>query len=105
MGGLSRQGQLRLKAHERRSPSDDKRLTSTSATPLVKAGTRFVREWQGEMHEVQAVETGAFVYRGRMYKSLSMIAREITGTHQSGPKFFGLKERAKKLKPMGDHSG
>jgi len=56
----------------------------------VKAGTRFIREWQGETHEVQSVEDGRFVYRGEIFRSLSVIAREITGTHQSGPRFFGI---------------
>jgi Protein of unknown function (DUF2924) len=94
-GGLSRQARLRLKALERRSASKfGGGALSSPAT--VKPGTRFLREWQGEMHEVQAIETGDFVYRGRTYASLSVIAREITGTHQSGPRFFGLGRYAAK---------
>lgn len=109
LGGLNRQAQLRLKALEQRAASTSTNAGSSSlassVSPCVKAGTRFVREWQNEVHEVQAVDSGEFVYRGRMYRSLSVIARAITGTHQSGPKFFGLKEEAKKPKQMGGRNG
>ncbi len=58
------------------------------ATP-VKPGTRLVREWQGSLHEVTVTGDG-FVYRDQRYRSLSQIARTITGTRWSGPAFFGL---------------
>ena len=58
--------------------------------PQLRAGTKLLRQWQGEMHEVLVVEEG-FEYRGKRYESLSEIAREITGTRWSGPLFFGLK--------------
>ena len=54
------------------------------------AGTRLVREWNGQRHEVTAVE-GGFEYSGRQYKSLSAIAKAITGAHWSGPQFFGFR--------------
>ena len=92
-GGLSRPARLRLKALERRLAS---KVGASSSPAIVKPGTRFLREWQGEMHEVQAIETGDFIYRGRTYRSLSVVAREITGTHQSGPRFFGLGRHAVK---------
>ncbi len=80
---------MRLKAaHGSGKNSSSRGKTSPSA--LVKPGTRFVREWQNEVHEVQAIDTGDFVYRGKMYRSLSLIAKAITGTHQSGPRFFGI---------------
>lgn len=53
-------------------------------------GTRLIREWQGRTIEVVAIERG-FQWDGQRYGSLSKIAREVTGTHQSGPRFFGLK--------------
>lgn len=56
----------------------------------IKPGTRLIREWQGKTHTVTATNEG-FEYRGRRYRSLSVIAREITGTRWSGPLFFGLK--------------
>jgi hypothetical protein len=53
-------------------------------------GTRLMREWQGQTHHVTVVQ-GAFEYDGRAWRSLSAIARSITGTAWSGPVFFGLK--------------
>ena len=52
-------------------------------------GVRLVREWNGRMHVVEVVENG-FLHDGKTYRSLSAIARRITGTHWSGPRFFGL---------------
>jgi hypothetical protein len=65
---------------------------STVPPKPTKAGTRFLREWQGETHIVSVTESG-FLYREQTYRSLSAIAREITGTRWSGPAFFGLKDR------------
>jgi hypothetical protein len=59
----------------------------------MKPGSRLIREWQGKLHEVLVRDNG-FVYRDREYRSLSAIARDITGTRWSGPAFFGLKETA-----------
>jgi hypothetical protein len=59
------------------------------------AGTRLVREWNSERHEVLALRVG-FEYQGRQYKSLSAIAREITGTRWNGPMFFGLRNHSGK---------
>lgn len=92
LGGLSRPAQLRLKAAGnvvRRGAAD---RGGASSPAIVKPGTRFVREWQNEVHEVQAIDTGEFVYRGKTYRSLSLIARTITGTAQSGPRFFGIRK-------------
>lgn len=63
-----------------------------SLAPLqIKPGTRLVRSWRGETHVVTALDSG-FQYRDRRYESLSVIAREITGTRRSGPLFFGLRQ-------------
>lgn len=62
----------------------------------IKLGTRILREWQGRMHEAIVVE-GGFLYEGETYRSLSVIARKITGTRWSGPAFFGLKNPRKRL--------
>ena len=56
---------------------------------IIKPGTRLVREWNGRTHHVEMVE-GGFVWNGKKHRSLSTIAREITGAHWSGPRFFGL---------------
>ena len=55
----------------------------------IRAGARLVREWHGRTHAV-TVEEGGFTYAGRTYRSLSAIARDITGARWSGPRFFGL---------------
>ena len=60
----------------------------------VKAGTRLIREWQGHTHEVAVLDSG-YLWQGGHYRSLSRIAKEITGTRWSGPRFFGLKEAGK----------
>ncbi len=60
----------------------------------LKPGAKLVREWRGETHTVIVREDG-FEWQGRPWRSLSVIAREITGGHWSGPRFFGLKERAR----------
>ncbi len=54
-------------------------------------GTRFIREWNGRTISVTANEGGAFEWEGETYRSLSEIARKVTGTRWSGPRFFGLK--------------
>jgi len=53
------------------------------------AGTRLVRDWNGRRYEVIAVP-GGFEYDGRLYRSLSAIAKAITGTHWNGKLFFGI---------------
>lgn len=58
--------------------------------PTVKPGTRFVRSWNGRTVSVET-QTNGFVYEDRHYTSLSAIAREVTGTNWSGPRFFGLR--------------
>ena len=57
-------------------------------------GTVLIREWHGTRHQVTVLENGA-VYRGKRYRSLSEIARLITGSKWSGPLFFGLKSVAR----------
>jgi hypothetical protein len=59
--------------------------------PLV--GTRLIREWQGVDH-CATVRDDGYEYQGRPYKSLSAVARAITGTRWNGWLFFGLKNRA-----------
>lgn len=57
----------------------------------LKPGTRLLREWNGKLHAVQVTADG-LMFEERRYSSLSHIAREITGAHWSGPRFFGLKK-------------
>ena len=60
-------------------------------TALPRRGTILVREWQGTTHRVTVADDG-FLWNGRTYRSLSSIARAITGTNWNGPRFFGMRE-------------
>jgi len=62
-------------------------------------GTVLTREYQGIEHRVTVAQDGQYEFEGRRYPSLSMIAREITGTRWSGPLFFGVKAPAKQKHP------
>jgi Protein of unknown function (DUF2924) len=64
---------------------------NSTITRLPKTGTRVIREWRGQVHEVFVTDSG-YEYRGAKYRSLSEIARKITGTRWSGPAFFGMKK-------------
>lgn len=63
-----------------------------SARPNLSPGALLTREWKGKLHRVTVTAQG-FSHAGQTYKSLSEVARAITGTHWSGPRFFGLEER------------
>jgi hypothetical protein len=58
----------------------------------VSPGARLIREWNGRTIAVFTTETG-FIWEERVYRSLTQIAREVTGAHWSGPRFFGLSAR------------
>lgn len=61
-----------------------------AARKRIKAGTRLLREWQGQVHEVTVAADGTFLWRNEQHRSLSAIARQITGTRWNGWTFFGL---------------
>ncbi|GAC1426323.1 MAG: hypothetical protein NVSMB62_23820 [Acidobacteriaceae bacterium] len=88
-GGLSNSARRRLK--EIAASLGPKRPSLREADSAPQIGTRLVRSWHGEVHEVLATG-GDYQYRGRSYSSLSRIAREITGTPWSGPAFFGVRK-------------
>ena len=67
---------------------------SSTPTRHFAPGARLVREWNGTVHEVDVVE-GGYLWKGETYRSLTAIARVITGTKWSGPRFFGLERRAR----------
>jgi len=69
-------------------------LKAGKKKPGLQPGTKLIREWRGGRHEVEVVN-GGFVHEGTRYTSLSEVARAITGTRWSGPRFFGLKEEAR----------
>lgn len=58
-------------------------------SPVLGPGTKLMREWQGRIETVEVKEDG-FAWAGDHYESLSAVACAITGTHWSGPRFFGL---------------
>ena len=71
--------------------------------PRIKAGTRLLREWHGEMHTVTVTERG-FNFGDKEYRSLTEIAKLITGTKWSGPFFFGLRT-PRAVGPGNGHAG
>ena len=88
LGGLrpQRQRQVRQFAQHLKESQEGR----IRPRPELKAGTRLVREWQGRTYEVLVLDDG-LSWQGTSYRSLSAIARKITGTAWSGPLFFGLK--------------
>lgn len=63
---------------------------------LVNPGTKIMRDWNGHKYEVNCLEDGSFEFNNKKYRSLSVIAKEITGSHWSGPLFFGLRKQVVK---------
>ncbi len=104
-GGLSDATRAQLREHVQREGLD--RETERAARmprrgrkdgPVV--GTQIVRPWHGERHVVTVI-VGGFEYEGRRYKSLSAIARAITGTRWNGPAFFGLRKPEREKETRG----
>ena len=85
LGGLTI---AELRHIEKQARKEERHPRSVRA-PDVKPGTWLSRTWHGEVHEVVVLDTG-YEYRARRYRSLTAIARQITGAKWSGPRFFGL---------------
>ena len=85
LGGLTKAElrQLDIQSHK------DQRHPRGVRAASIKPGTWLSRTWHGEVHEVLVLE-GAYEYRGDRYRSLTAIAKQITGAAWSGPRFFGL---------------
>jgi hypothetical protein len=83
-GGLSRETSRKL----------DQLARGLTQTSPARPGMRLVREWQGRAHVVIIGEDKVIRWEDREYRSLSEVARAITGTRWSGPAFFGLKKKA-----------
>ena len=88
-GGLSRDARRRL--NDLASGPKKKKQTTTN----LQVGTRLIREWHGNKYEVVVKQDG-FVYNGKTYRSLSAVARAITGKHKGGRRFFGLEPGEKR---------
>ena len=82
-----------LEAAFRQGGAPNLERSGASPPPRLRPGARLIRMWKGERHEVQVSPTGSH-WRGRDWRSLSVIAREITGSRRSGPAFFGLRDGA-----------
>ena len=82
-GGLPRRVSQRL----------DQIAAGKTRTQATRSGMRLAREWNGTVHVVTVGEDGMVRWNEREWKSLSEVARAITGTRWSGPAFFGLKQR------------
>lgn len=75
---------------ERAAASSVKDVVEPSRQKVaLSSGTRLIREWNGQTIAVEVADAG-FVWNEQTYGSLSLIAREVTGAHWSGPRFFGL---------------
>ena len=94
-GGLKPETRKRLEELAEKWDGDNsaKRRIRHDLKPI--AGTRLIREWQGEEYVV-TVTTDGYEWQGRPYQSLSAIARAITGTRWNGPVFFGLNNYRKR---------
>jgi hypothetical protein len=90
-GGLGTAFKRRL-ANLAKTMEQDGDLTRSRVARL-KPGAKLIREWRGETHTVAVLENG-FEWQGKRWRSLSGIATEITGSHWSGPRFFGLNGKA-----------
>ncbi len=91
LGGLSRETRrtLDLLADEIEGQAKHRSIIADPRNPIV--GTRLVREWDGVKHTVTVMKDG-FDWQERRFKSLSAVARAITGTQWNGYRFFGLRE-------------
>ncbi len=89
-GGLSKATARKLEQAAAHPPSRG----AAKPTPVVslRPGTRLVREWHGVTHTA-LVHADGIEWRGQCYRSLSVVARKITGARWSGPRFFGLRQR------------
>jgi hypothetical protein len=89
-GGLSQSAKRAL--HALAPTRAAARAAAAAPRARLKPGARLVRDWHGEAHTVFVLADG-FAYRGQRYRSLTQIAKAITGVHWSGPRFFGVSER------------
>jgi hypothetical protein len=88
-GGLAAEPQRRLRKIAQEVKENGEARIGTR--PALRPGTRLLREWRGRSYEIVVLGDG-YSWQGTHYRSLSAIARTITGTAWSGPLFFGLKE-------------
>ena len=83
-GGLSRSTIARM----------DMLVRSGRVNLPLQPGMRLIREWEGKLHVITVDDAGHIIWEGQRRRSLSAVARAITGTRWSGPAFFGLIQRS-----------
>ena len=91
-GGLSTATRRRLRVLARADERKKRSSQLVAASTNLRPGSVIVKQWRGAQHVVM-VQGDGFQHRGRVYGSLSQVAREITGTRWNGPAFFGLRKR------------
>lgn len=96
LGGLSRSTLRKLE--RLRSPEATEPV---AASPSLRPGTKLIRDWGGETHSVLVLHSG-FEWNCKTYRSLSTIAKAITGAHWSGPRFFGSNRRSRRRGKVAD---
>jgi hypothetical protein len=89
LGGLSRASQKHLEALSTSTHTGQKVTRLRQPRP----GMRLVRVWNDVAHVVTITEAGEVEWQGKHWRSLSEVARAITGTRWSGPRFFGLRDQ------------
>lgn len=85
IGGLSRKTKQRF----------EQAAAAKTVTSDIRPGMRLAREFGGKVHVVTVGDAGQIIWNGREWRSLSEVARAITGTRWSGPAFFGLRQSRK----------
>ena len=89
LGGHSTPVRRALAAALKERNSGKGRTSATGSPAQLRPGTHLVREWNGRAYQVEVLDDG-FRMDGKTYRSLTAIARRITGAHWSGPRFFGI---------------
>jgi len=106
LGGLKRKTKVKLLSMAEamaqiKEAGDQSALPTIMPAQKLVPGARLFRDWNGKTWVVDITETG-FVMQGQSYRSLTAIAKQITGAHWSGPRFFGLNNKTSKdhLQPV-----
>ena len=88
-GGISRETKRILLQTSRMAACPPGASPAKPPQRKLTPGARLVRDWHGTGHTVTVLDKG-FEYDGQVWRSLTAIAKAITGTHRNGPRFFGL---------------
>jgi hypothetical protein len=101
LGGLPPPAKRKLAALKRSAESD-----AVAGSPMLrlKPGSKLLRAWRGKTHTVLVLDDG-FEHHGKRYTSLTQVASALTGTHWSGPRFFGLVTPQQPTRGRKSHDG